>query len=169
MLHPITNTHQLLHETQMAKPPRKHTVEEKAIYLNNPARLEKETSLVDKNQKQLKQEALSWYEETKRKRTDNDDELSVVSSTERPKELKGHNKFETAKYWATPTRQRDWKKPMDMYIPENNVAYPVSSIDSPLAGTKITLVTDNYVGTQVAFKCLGVVFYGTVKRCFLND
>ena len=69
----------------MAKPPRKHSVEERTAYLNNPARLEKEASLVEQNQMQLKQEAISRFEETKRKRTDNYDELSVVSATKRPK------------------------------------------------------------------------------------
>ena len=153
----------------MAKPPRKHTVEERAAYMNDTARLEREASLVDQNQKQLKQEALSQFEDTKRKRTNNDDDLSVVSASKRPNVLKEHNKFEIAKYWATPTRQRELKKPTDIYVPENNVGSPASSIDSPLTGTRRTLVTDDYVGTQVTFKHSGVVFYGTVKRCFLND
>lgn len=38
-----------------------------------------------------------------------------------------------------------------------------------MAATRRTLVTDNYVGTQVSFKCLGIVFYGTVERCFVGD
>ena len=98
----------------MAKPPRKHTVEKRAAYMNDPARLEREASLVDQNQKQLKREALSQFEETKRKRTNDDDDLSVVSASKRPKALKGHNKFETAKHWATPTRRRERKKPTDI-------------------------------------------------------
>ena len=110
-------------------------------------------SLVDHNQKQLKQEALSRFEETKRKRkrTNNDDDLSVVSASKRPNALKGHNKFETAKHWATPTRQRERKKPTDNYVPENNVGSPVSSVDSPLTGTRRTLVSDDYARTRVAF------------------
>jgi len=94
----------------MAKPQRKHSVEERAAYPNNLVRLEKEAPLVDQNQKHLKLEAISWFEETKRKRTDNDDELSVVSVTKRPKELKGHNNFETAPHLATSTRQREQKR-----------------------------------------------------------
>ena len=153
----------------MAKPLRKHTVEERDVYMNNSARLEREALLVDQNKKQLKQEVLSLFKETKRKCTDDDNELSVISSNKRPKELKGHNKFETAKHWATPTRQRERKKPTDIYVPENNVGSPVSSMDLPLAGTRRTLVTDNYIGTRVAFKCIGGVIYGTVRHFFLND
>ena len=141
------------------------------MYLNNQARLEKEESLVHQNQKQLKRELLSRFKETKRKRTNinSDDELSLVLSNKRSKELKGYYKFETAKLWATPTRQRERKKPMDIHILENNVGSPVLSIDSTLAGTRRTLVTNDYIGTRIAFKCRGAVFYGTVKRCFLND
>ena len=50
----------------MAKTPRKYTVEERAAYMTDPAKLEKEASLVDQNQKQLEREALSRFEETKR-------------------------------------------------------------------------------------------------------
>ena len=153
----------------MAKPPRKHSVEERTAYLNNPARLEKEASLVDQNQKQLKWETISRFEETKRKRTDNDDELSVVSANKRPKKLKGYNNFETAPHWATPIRQRERKRPTDIYVPENNVGSPASTIDQPLEATRKTLVADDYVGTRVAFKCLGIVFYGIVKHCFVGD
>ena len=84
----------------MVKPPRKHTVEERAAYMNDPARLEREVSLVDQKKKQLKREALSRFAESnrKRKRTNDDDDLSVVSASKRPNALKGHNKFETAKH-----------------------------------------------------------------------
>ena len=153
----------------MVQPPRKHSVEERATYLNDPARLEKEVSLVDQNQKQLKQKAISWFKETKRKRTDNDDELSVVSATKYLKELKGHNNFETSLHWNTPTHQRERRRPTVVYVPENNVGSPASTIDSPLAETRRTLVPNDYVGTQVAFKCSGIVFYGTVKCCFVGD
>ena len=141
------------------------------MYLNNQARLEKEESLVHQNQKQLKRELLSRFKETKRKRTNinSDDELSLVLSNKRSKELKGYYKFETAKLWATPTRQRERKRPTDIYVPENNVDSPMSTIASPLAATRRTLVADDYVGTRVAFKCLSIVFYGTVKCCFVGD
>ena len=84
----------------MATPPRKYTVEERAAYMTDPARLEREASLVDHNHKQLKREALSRFAESnrKRKRTNDDDDLSVVSASKRPNALKGHNKFETAKH-----------------------------------------------------------------------
>ena len=156
----------------MVKPPRKHTVEERTAYMTNPARLEREASLVDHNQKQLEWEALPWFAESNRKRkpTNDDDDLSVVSASKRPNALKGHNKFETAKHWDIPTRQRERKKPTYIYVPENNVGSPASSIDSPLTLTRRTLVvSDDYVGTRVAFKYSGIAFYGTVKRCFLND
>ena len=155
--------------TTMVQPPRKHSVKERATYLNDPARLGKEASLVEQNQKQLKWEAISQFEETKRKCTENYDELSVVSDTKRPEELKGYNDFETSSYWNTQTHQREQKRPVDIYIPENNGGSPVSPIDSPLAGTKRTLVNDNYVGTRVVFLCSGIVFYGTVKGCFVGD
>ena len=31
------------------------------------------------------------------------------------------------------------------------------------------MVSDDYIGTRVAFKHSGIVFYGTVKSWFLND
>ena len=58
---------------------------------------------------------------------------------------------------------------MDIYVLENNVGSPALSVDSPLIETRKTLVTDDYVGTRVALKHSGVVIYGTVKCCFLND
>ena len=65
--------------------------------------------------------------------------------------------------------QRERKRPTDIYVPENNVGSPVLTIDSPLATTNRTLVADDYVGTRVAFKCSGIVLYGTVKRYFVGD
>ena len=153
----------------MVQPPRKHSIEERATYLNDPARLEKEASLVDQNQQQLKRETISWFEETKRKRTDNDDELSVVSATKRPKEHEGLNNFERSSHWNTPTHQRERRRPTAVHVPENNVGSPVSTIDSPLVAIRRTLVADDYVGTRITFKCSGIVFYGTVKRCFVGD
>ena len=96
----------LLKKTAIVKPPRKYTPEEKAAY--DQARVEKEASQHDLNRIWLKQEGISRFEDsrncgTRRNWTDND-EISVVSASKRPKELKGHNKFETAKYWDTPTR-----------------------------------------------------------------
>ena len=122
-------------ETTMVQPPRKHSVEERAAYLNDPARLEKEASLVEQNQKQLKQEAIAWSKETKRKRTDN--ELSVVLATKRPKEFKGHDNFETSSYWNTSKHQKERKRPTDIYVAENGDS-PKSTIDSPLVGTRRT-------------------------------
>ena len=48
--------------------------------------------------------------------------------------------------------------------------FPALFIDSPLTQTRRTLVSSSkdYVGTRVCFEHSGIVFYGTVKRCFLN-
>ena len=91
----------------MVKPPRKYTLEEKAAY--DQARLEREASQHDLNQNQLKQEGITQYEDSRGKKNrkrkhNNDDELSVVSATDRPKELQGHNEFDGAPPWATPKR-----------------------------------------------------------------
>ena len=51
----------------MVKPPKKHTVEKRAVYDNNQARLDREASLVDQNRKQMKGE-ISRFDETKKKR-----------------------------------------------------------------------------------------------------
>ena len=75
----------------------------------------------------MKGEALSLFEERKRNRTNNYDELSVVSATKRPKELKGHNNFETSSHWNTQKHQREWKRPTDIYVPENS-GFPVSPL-----------------------------------------
>ena len=93
---PIIITHQLLLllDTTVAKPPRNHTVEERDTYMTDQA------SLIAHNQKQLKQDVLSWFTESNRKKngSNDDDDLSVVSSSKRPNALKRHNKFETAKH-----------------------------------------------------------------------
>ena len=52
--------------TTMVKPARKYTVEKRAAYDNDQARLDREASLVDQNRKQLKRES-SRLEGTKRK------------------------------------------------------------------------------------------------------
>ena len=88
--------------TTMVQRPRKDSVEERSAYPKDPARLEKEASLAKQNQKQLKQEALSWFKETKRKHIYNDDELSVVLATKYPKELKGYNNVAISSHWNTP-------------------------------------------------------------------
>ena len=82
----------------MVKPARKHTVEERSAYDNDQGRLDREASLVDQNQKQLKREGISRHEETQRKRncTNDDDEISVTLATDRSKELQGHNEFDGA-------------------------------------------------------------------------
>ena len=56
------------------------------------ARLEEQTLLFDLIQKWLKQEGISWYKDsqnhsTKRKRNNNDNELSVVSAAKHLKEI----------------------------------------------------------------------------------
>ena len=109
-----------------------------------------QASLIAHNQKQLKQDVLSWFTESNRKKngSNDDDDLSVVSSSKRPNALKRHNKFETAKHQATPTRRREQKKPTDICVPDNNVGSPVSSIYSPLTQTRRTLVvSDDYWDT----------------------
>ena len=159
----------------MTKPPRKHTVKERGDYDNNQAKLDREASLVNHNAKQLKQEGISRLAESNRKRkcTNNDDDLSVVSTTDRPKELQGHNAFATAPHWETPKHWRQQTKHTDIYVSNmNNVGSPTSPIkDFPLAATRRTLVllSEDNIGTQVCFKHSGIVFYGTVNRCFLND
>ena len=62
-------------------------------------------------QKRLKQEEISWYEDspnysTKRNYNNNDDELSVVvSAAKLPKTIQGHNMFDIAPHWTTPKLQ----------------------------------------------------------------
>ena len=77
----------------MVEPHRKFTPEE--IAANNQATVER-----DIVERELKQEGISRIEASrncgsKRKHNDNDD-LSVVSANDRPKELQGHNAFDTA-------------------------------------------------------------------------
>ena len=82
----------------MTNPLRKHTIEERATYNKDQARLDREASLVGQHWKQLKREGISRLAKSNRKRkyTNNDDNLSVLSAIKCSKELKGHNKFETA-------------------------------------------------------------------------
>ena len=85
----------------MVKPHRKFTPEE--IAANNQATVEREIV-----ERELKQEGISWFEASrnrklKSKNQTDPDEISVISVTERPKELQGHNAFDTAPHWATPT------------------------------------------------------------------
>ena len=87
----------------MVQPPRKYSREERAAFVKDPARLEKEASLVELNQKQLKREAISCFKDsrncsTKRKRNGNDDELSAVSADKRPTAIQDHNKLETSSH-----------------------------------------------------------------------
>ena len=70
----------------MAQLPNKQSVEERAVYLKDPARLEEEASLAELNQKRLEQEQISCFKDsqnrsTQRKRNNNDYELSVVLAT----------------------------------------------------------------------------------------
>ena len=149
----------------MVRPARKFTPEE--IAANAQATAERE----------LKQEGISKFEAqrnrgSKRNRRNDNDEISVVSASKRPKALQGHNKFDEASYWRSPTRERVRSRPNEVYVPGNNIDSPASSIDSPMARTRRTLVSsskDYYVGTRVCFRHTGMIFYGTVTRCFLNN
>ena len=100
-------------------------------------------------ERELKQEGISQFEArrnrgSKRNHTDNDDdEISVVSASNRPKELQGHNEFEEATHWATPKRHRQRKKPAIFVSNMNNVGSPTSSIDSPLGATQRQTHTSN--------------------------
>ena len=125
----------------MVDPPRKFTPEE--IAANNQATVER-----DIVERELKQEGISWFKASrnrgsKRKNQTDTDEISVISVTERPKELQGHYAFDTAPHWATPTHQRPQNKP-SIYISNiNNVGSPTSSIELPLAATQRKTHTSN--------------------------
>ena len=85
----------------MVPPTKKQSVDKRAAYLTNLAKLEEQALLLDLYQKRLKQEGISLYKDSrnhsmKRKHNNNDDELSVVSATKRPKTIRGHNAFDTA-------------------------------------------------------------------------
>ena len=91
----------------MAARPKKRSVEDRAAYLKDPARLAEEAILMDSNQRRLKQEGTSCLEETgnfhlKRKRKD--DEVSVVTASKHPKAIQGHNAFDKSTHWNTPTK-----------------------------------------------------------------
>ena len=125
----------------MATPPKKLSVEDRAAYLKDQARLAEEAILMDSNQRRLKQEGISCLEETRNsrwKRKRKDDEVSVVTASKRPKAIQGHNNFETSSHWNTPTHKRQSKKPTDIYKSKmNNVGSSTSTIaDSPLAATR---------------------------------
>ena len=130
----------------MSKPLKKQSVEERAVYLRDTARLGNLASQHDLNQKRLKQEGISWFEDSQNRGTKrnwtNNDEISVVSASKRPKALKGHNKFDTAKHWRTPTHQRTRGRSKDICIPDDG-ASPTSTIDSPLGGTQRQTHTSN--------------------------
>ena len=99
----------------MVKPPRKFTPEE--IAANDQARVERE--VVERG---LKQEGISRFEASrnrgsKRKNNDtDDDEISVISASDRPKELQGHNEFDGAPHWATPKRRSYERSLQIMYL-----------------------------------------------------
>ena len=142
---------------------------------------------MDLNQKRLKQEGISWYKDSqsrsgklKRKRNDNDEELSVVSAAKSPKAIQGHNTFDTAPHWATPKKQRQWKKPTDIYVSNmNNVGSPMSTLYSPVAVTRTQTNTSNInsnsdnnrdndvceqtlTGTQVTGRRKSVTHFGSI-------
>ena len=171
----------------MSQPSKKQSVEERDVYLRDAARLDDLASQHDVNQKRLKQEGISRFEETqnrgaKRNQTDND-EISVVSVTRRPKALQGYNKFDDSKWWNTPTHQRARRRPKDIYIPESNMndgSSPTSSMDSPLVGarrrTHTSKITNNdsdsesdndvgekpLIGSRVAVLWRSVTHFGTI-------
>ena len=104
----------------MVEPHRKFTPEE--IAANDQARVERE--VVERG---LKQEGISRVEASrnrgsKRKNNDtDDDEISVISASDRPKELQGHNEFDGAPHWDTPKHRRQRKKPANYVSNMNNV------------------------------------------------
>ena len=169
----------------MVSPPKKLSVEDRAAYLKDQARLAEEALLMDSNQRRLKQEGISRFEETldsrsKRKRKDDDDdEVSVVTASKRPKAIQGHNAFDKSTHWNTPTKKRKSIKPT--YISINNVGSPTSTIgDSPLAATRtrtntsrvaIDSESDNdndnshkhtLIGSRVAVERELVTHFGTI-------
>ena len=165
----------------MVEPHRKFTPEE--IAANAQATVERE----------LKQEGISQFEArrnrgSERNHTDNDDdEISVVSATTRPKELQGHNAFDEAKHWATPKRHRRRKKPAIFVSNMNNVGSPTSSIDSPLAATQRQTHTSNItnndsdsendndvvekplIGSRVAVLRESAIHFGTIISCAMLE
>ena len=160
------------------------------VIVNDQARLEREASQHDLNQNLLKQEGIYLYKDSRGKRErkrkhNNNDDLSVVLATDRPKELQGHNKFDTAPHWETPKRQRQQRKPTDIYVSNmNNVGSPTSTIaDSPLAATTTRTNTSNttnndsdsesdndvgekpLIGSRVAVLWESVIHFGRIISC----
>ena len=162
----------------MVDPPRKFTPEE--IAANNQATVER-----DIVERELKQEGISRIEASRNrgsKRKNNntdDDEISIISVSERPKELQGHNAFDTAPYWTTPTQRRRRQKPLIYISNMNNVGSPTSSIESPLAATQRKTHTSNdgdsesdedvvekpLIGSRVAVKRASAILFGTILSC----
>ena len=161
----------------MVEPHRKFTPEE--IAANNQATVER-----DIVERELKQEGISRIEASqncgsKRKHNDNDDEISVISVSQRPKELQGHNAFDTAPHWTTPTQRRRRQKPLIYISNMNNVGSPTSSIESPLAATQRKTHTSNdgdsesdedvvekpLIGSRVAVKRASAILFGTILSC----
>ena len=95
----------------MAQSSKKQSVEERTAYLKDLARLDKQVTLVEQNQKRLKQERISCFKQTGnhclKRSNDNDDELSVVSASKRPKVIQGHSNFETSSHWNTSKNEED--------------------------------------------------------------
>ena len=133
----------------MATPPKKQSVEERTIDLKNPSRLDEQAILEEQNQKWLKQEGISGFEDRRnsgkpKRSNDNDDELSGVTPSKRPKELLGHNNFDTSTFWTMPTHKRQTKKPTDMYVSKlTNIGPPMFIVYFPLAVTRTQTNTSN--------------------------
>ena len=126
----------------MLQPSKKQCVEERAVYLQDPARLVDLASQRDHNQRRLKQEGISHFEDSRKRRPkrnrNNNDEISVVSASKRPKALRGHNKFDDTKHWRTPTHERIRRRPNKVYVPDHGAhgASPTLTIDSLLGETR---------------------------------
>ena len=161
----------------MVKPPRKFTPEEVAA--NDQARVERE--VVERG---LKQEGISRVEASrnrgaKRKNRTDTDEISVISASVRPKELQGHNEFDGAPHWATPTHRRPRNRPSVFISNMNNVGSPTSSIESPLGPTQRQTHTSNdgdsesdkdvvekpFIGSRVAVRRASAIHFGTIISC----
>ena len=162
----------------MVEPHRKFTPEK--IAANNQATVERDTV-----ERELKQEGISRIEASRNrgsKRKNNntdDDEISIISVSERPKELQGHNAFDTAPHWTTPTQQRRQQKPLIYISNMNNVASHTSSIGSPLAATQRKTHTSNdgdsesdedvvekpLIRSRVAVKRASAILFGTILSC----
>ena len=139
-----------------------------------------ENKLKEQRERYIKWKADRAAKRDRENNNDDDDSLamSIVSASDRPKELQGHNAFDKSSHWDTPTTKRVRKKPTDVYVPAT-MGSPTSSIDSPMAtaarATNVNVEDSDdeeckqtLIGTRVAVK-LGVLpFFGTILSCRLG-